>query len=149
MTLEQAEKNLIEELSFFESWEQKYQYLIDLAKELPQMKEKSDKFLIKGCQSQVWLLASLEKQKIILKADSDALLPKGIASLMVKIYSEKSPFEILKSKGDFISKIGFKEFLSPIRASGMLAMLAQIRVYAEVFARKLLLENPLSQEKIN
>ena len=140
MTLEQIEKELIGEINQLEDWQQRYQYLIDLGKELPTLKDRFDNFLIKGCQSQVWLMASLEQEKVILKADADALLPKGIAAIMVKIYSERSPFEIIKSKGDFISKIGFGEFLSPTRANGMLAMLHQIKIYGEIFSRKLVLD---------
>lgn len=134
--LDQDEKELIEELDALEGWEERYQYLIDMGRELAPLKNPHHKWLIKGCQSKVWLIAKLEEGKLILEADADALLPKGIAALMLRLYSGKYPLDIVNSRGDFISKIGFHEFLSPIRANGMLAMLKQIKIYAQVFLAK-------------
>lgn len=97
------------------------------------------KFLIQGCQSQVWIKASLSKNnKIILNADSDALIPKGLIALILKIYSNTNPIEIINYNDNFIYKIGLNEFLSPIRANGMLLMLKQIKLYAIIFNKILI-----------
>lgn len=143
MELLKKEYNIIQSFSILNGWEEKYEYLITLGKELPQF---SDKYktvnnLIRGCQSQVWLYAYIKNNFLILNADSDALIPKGIAALMIKIYSEVSPIEVIKSNPLFISKIGFQEFLSPIRANGILLMYKQIKLYAIAFTKKHLMSN--------
>lgn len=138
MELQKSEEKIIEKFKLFEGWEERYEYLIELGKQLPKISEKDrSKFkLIQGCQSQVWLNAYLKKNQVILQADSDAILPKGIAALIIQVYSGMSPKEIIKSKATFISKIGFKEFLSSIRSNGMLSMIKQVKFYAMAFEIK-------------
>lgn len=132
MTIQDIQKEIINEFSFFEDWQQKYEYLIELGKSLqslPETEKTSDR-LIKGCQSQVWLKANMDGDKIIFEADSDAILPKGIAALLVRLYSGQKPEEILASDEKFLHEIGLQEFLSPTRANGTLAMIKQIKLYA-------------------
>lgn len=138
MELSKKEYNIINTFSNFNGWEEKYEYLINLGKELPKIPNeyKTENKLIKGCQSKVWLNADIKNNFLILNADSDALIPKGIAALMIKIYSGTSPMEIINSQAIFITEIGFKEFLSPIRANGILLMIKQIKLYAIAFAKK-------------
>ena len=113
--------------------------MIELGKELESLKpeNKSDEKIIKGCQSTVWLDAWLEGDKLFFKADSDAILPKGLAALLVRIYSNQTPEDILNSDTDFIEKIGLQEFLSPTRANGLLAMIKQFKFYAIAFRSKI------------
>ncbi|TDL99810.1 MAG: Fe-S metabolism protein SufE [Flavobacteriaceae bacterium] len=138
MTIQEIQDQIIEEFSFFESWEERYQYLIDLGKELDQNNEmeKTDAKLIVGCQSRVWLEAKIEGENLVFTADSDAILPKGIAALLVRIYNNQPPKEILLSNTDFIEKIKLQEFLSPTRANGLLAMIKQFKFYAIAFESK-------------
>lgn len=138
MTIEEIQNEIIEEFSFFENWEERYEYLIALGKGLksfPNDKKSEDK-IIKGCQSTVWLDAKKEGEKVILEADSDAILPKGMAALLVRMYSHQKPMDILSSNTDFIEKIGLQEFLSPNRANGLLAMIKQIKFYAIAYNAK-------------
>lgn len=138
MTIEEIQNEIIEEFSFFENWEERYEYLIALGKSLkpfPNDKKSEDK-IIKGCQSTVWLDAKKEEDEIILDADSDAILPKGMAALLVRMYSHQKPIDILSSNTDFIEKIGLQEFLSPNRANGLLAMIKQIKFYAIAYNAK-------------
>ncbi|WP_185862620.1 SufE family protein [Blattabacterium cuenoti] len=139
MTLQDREERIKKEFYFLKNWEEKYEYLIDLGRKLP---KKSDKFrsedkLIYGCQSKVWLDAKLKEKLVFFDADSDALLPKGMAALMISVYSGNSPFEIVSSKANFIYEIGFQTFLSPIRANGILLFLKKIKLYAIAFNAKL------------
>lgn len=138
MTLKEKQLEIVEEFAFLEDWEQKYEYIIDLGKELKGLPEdkKTDGNLIKGCQSQVWIDASFEDGKLYFDADSDGILPKGIISLLVSIYSGHTTQEILDSDFDFISQIGLQEFLSPSRANGLMAMTKQIKFYAVAFQLK-------------
>ena len=135
---EEKQQEIIEEFEFLDDWEQKYEYIIDLGKELKGLPEekKSEENLIKGCQSKVWLDAEFRDGKLFFNADSDGILPKGIVSLLVRIYSGHSTQEILDSDFDFISKIGLQEFLSPSRANGLMAMTKQIKFYAVAFQLK-------------
>lgn len=138
MTIQEIQNEIIEEFSFFDDWEQRYEYLIELGKDLKPLSEKNktnDK-VIKGCQSTVWLDARMEDDKIFFDADSDAILPKGLAALLVRIYNGQKPQAILESKTDFIHAIGLQEFLSPTRANGLLAMIKQFKFYAIAFQSK-------------
>ena len=138
MSIKEKQQELIDDFAFFSDWEQKYEYIIDLGKELkglPEEKKKED-ILIKGCQSQVWLDAELRDGKIFFLADSDGILPKGIISLLVGVYSGHTAEEILDSDFDFISKIGLQEFLSPSRANGLASMIKQIKFYAVAYQLK-------------
>lgn len=138
MTIEEIQNEIIEEFSFFEDWEERYEYLIELGKSLKSLpdEKKSDDKIIKGCQSTVWLDAKMEGDKIVFEADSDAILPKGLAALLVRIYNHQNPKAILNSDTEFIEKIGLQEFLSPTRANGLLAMIKQFKFYAIAFQAK-------------
>lgn len=138
MGIKEKQQKLIDDFAFLSDWEQKYEYIIDLGKELkglPEEKKKED-ILIKGCQSQVWLDAELRDGKIFFLADSDGILPKGIISLLVGVYSGHTAEEILAADFDFISKIGLQEFLSPSRANGLASMIKQIKFYAVAYQIK-------------
>ncbi len=138
MTIQQIQEQIIDEFSMFDTWEERYEYLIELGKTIEPIDEeyRKDENLIKGCQSKVWLQAEMKEGKLYFKADSDALLPKGIASLLVRMYSGHSPIDILDSSTDFIQKIGLQEFLSPTRANGLLSMIKQIKLYAVVMQKR-------------
>lgn len=138
MTIQEIQEEIIDEFSFFENWEERYEYLIELGKSLkpfPEDKKSEDK-IIKGCQSTVWLDAKMEGDKIVFEADSDAILPKGLAALLVRMYSHQTPEDILNSEAKFIEEIGLQEFLSPTRANGLLAMIKQFKFYAIAFRAK-------------
>ncbi len=138
MTIKEKQQEIVSEFDFLEDWEQKYEYIIDLGKELKGIPEdqKKEENLIKGCQSKVWLNAEFKDGKLVFNADSDGILPKGIVSLLVSIYSGHSTQEILDSDFNFISEIGLQEFLSPSRANGLMAMTQQIKFYAVAFQLK-------------
>ena len=138
MTIKEKQDEIVEEFAFLEDWEQKYEYIIDLGKQLPPLSDevKTDENLIKGCQSKVWIDVKYEDGKLNFLADSDGILPKGIVSLLVSIYSGHTTDEILSSDFDFISQIGLQEFLSPSRANGLMAMTKQIKFYAVAYQMK-------------
>lgn len=133
MTLLEAENSIIEEFSMYEEWLDKYEYLIELGKSLKDFPEsaKIEDKLIKGCQSRVWLDYRIENGKVIFNADSDAIITKGIISLLIGIYSGRTPEEILSSDFSVVEKIGLKENLSPTRANGLVSMIAKIREIAK------------------
>ena len=133
MTLKEAENAIVEEFSMYDEWLDKYEYLIELGKALKDYPEdaKTEDRLIKGCQSRVWLDYSVEDGKIIFNADSDAIITKGIISLLTGIYSGRTPQEILSSDFSVVEKIGLKENLSPTRANGLVSMIAKIREVAK------------------
>jgi cysteine desulfuration protein SufE len=116
----------------FDDWMDRYEYIIDLGKSLPIIDNqyKLDENLIKGCQSKVWLFSELENETIKYTADSDAILTKGIAALLLRVYSGQKPNDILTAETNFIDKIGLKEHLSPTRANGLVSMVKQIKMYA-------------------
>ena len=132
ITLEEAEKDVVETFSMYEEWLDKYEYLIDLGKNLEPYPEekKTDDRLIKGCQSRVWLDYRMEEGRLYFNADSDAIITKGIISLRMGIYSGRTPQEIAGSDFSFIEKIGLKENLSPTRANGLASMIATIKTAA-------------------
>lgn len=134
-TINELQDEIIEEFNGFDDWMDKYQLLIDLGNEQEELdaKYKTDDNLIDGCQSRVWLQADLVDGKIIFQAESDALIVKGIISLLIKVISGHTPDEILNSDLYFIEKIGLKEHLSPTRSNGLLAMVKQMRMYALAF----------------
>lgn len=138
MTISEIQQGLINEFNLFDSWEQRYEYVIELGKSLPEMpeKDKTQDKLIKGCQSQVWLTTCSENGKLFFEADSDAILPRGIAAMLVRIYSGQPIEDILKSDENFIEEIGLQEFLTPTRANGLLAMIKQIKYYAIAYSAK-------------
>ena len=132
MTINEIQDELIEDFSFFDDWMAKYEYIIQLGKELPLIDErfKQDEYLIKGCQSKVWLHAGHEAGKVVFTADSDAIITKGLVALMVKVLSGHTPREIVASDLYFIDQIGLQEHLSPTRANGLLSMVKQMKLYA-------------------
>ena len=119
----------------FDDWMDRYEYMIDLGKSMPLIDEqyKKDENLIKGCQSKVWLHAELANDKVIYTADSDAIITKGIVSILIRTFTNQSPTEILNANTDFVDEIGLKEHLSPTRANGLVSMIKEIKMYAIAF----------------
>jgi len=137
MTINEVQQDIIEEFSVFEDWMDKYGYLIELGNELKDLdpKDKTDQYLIKGCQSRVWLLSDFVDDKIIFRGESDAVIVKGLVALLLRVVSNRSPQEILNNDLFFIDEIGLKQHLSPTRSNGLLAMVKQIRLYAVAYNR--------------
>jgi cysteine desulfuration protein SufE len=140
ISLEEAEQEIIEEFENFDDWMDKYNYIIELGKELPLIDEqyKTPQYLITGCQSQVWLHASEENGKIIFTADSDAIITKGIINLLIRVLSNRTFKEIMDAPLNYIDKIGLKDHLSPTRSNGLLSMIKQMKMYAIAFQTKAL-----------
>ena len=138
MTINEAQKEVVEEFEDFTDWMDKYQMLIDLGNELDALndKYKNDSNLIDGCQSRVWLQCELVDGKLQFTADSDALIVKGIIALLIQVLSGHTPNEILDADLYFIDKIGLKDHLSPTRSNGLLAMIKQIKAYALAYSVK-------------
>ena len=132
MTIKEIQEEIIDEFSMFDDWMDRYEYIIELGKSLPIINEeyKLDENLIKGCQSKVWLFSELENDTVKYTADSDAILTKGIAALLLRVYSGQKPEDILTAETKFIDEIGLKEHLSPTRANGLVSMVKQIKMYA-------------------
>lgn len=139
MTLEKVQDEIIDEFSVFDQWMDRYGYLIELGKSVPAIdpKYKTDQYVIKGCQSRVWVNAELEDGIIKFTADSDAIITKGIIALLIRVLSGRTPDEIINSDLHFIDEIGLKENLSPTRANGLLAMIKQMKLYALAYKSKL------------
>ena len=137
MTISEKGQSLVEDFSYMEDWTEKYQYLIDLSKNLAPMepKFKVEENIIKGCQSKVWLKASFENELINFQADSDAIISKGIVAILLSVLNDRKPNEILNADLSFIDKIGLKEHLSPNRANGLSSMLKQIKFYALAYSK--------------
>ena len=136
--IKEIQDEIIDEFTGFDDWLDRYQLLIDLGSEqdpLPQ-EYKTDNNLIEGCQSRVWLQADVVDGKVIFRAESDALIVKGIVALLIKVYSGHTPDEILASEPYFVEAIGLKEHLSPTRSNGLVAMIKQMRLYALAFKAK-------------
>jgi len=138
MTMEQIEQEIIDEFSIFDNWMDKYEYIIELGRDLPLIDEKfkTDDFIIKGCQSRVWLQAEYTNDKLVLTADSDAIITKGIIALLIKVLNNQPVDAILSTKLNFIDKIGLTAHLSPTRANGLLGMIKQIKNFAMVYNLK-------------
>lgn len=136
MSIKEVEQQIVEEFCVFTDWLDKYEYLIDLGRSLPIIKDsgRDEKNLIKGCQSRVWLAADYLDGKIWFTADSDAIITKGIISLLVRVFSGRTPQEIIDADLNFIKEIGLEDNLSPARANGLLSMIKQIKFYAVAFA---------------
>ena len=135
MNIEDKKEEIIEEFSFFEDWDERFQYVIDLGKELPIIEEqyRTEDNIISGCQSKVWLHASLNDGKVEFTADSDAIITKGIIAILIRVFSNQAPADILNADLDFIDQIGLKSHLSPTRANGLVSMIKQIKMYALAF----------------
>jgi len=138
MTINKVQDIIIDEFSTFEDWMDKYNFLIDLGKELPLIdpKFKIKDYLIEGCQSKVWLHPEFNGQKITFTADSDALITRGIVALLIKVLSDRTPDEIISSNLYFIDRIGLRQNLSPTRSNGLLSMIRQIKLYALAYQVK-------------
>ena len=138
MTITEIQDEIIDEFSFFEDWEERYQYMIDLGKTLPLIdpEYKTEDNIIKGCQSKVWVHAEMNDNKVIFTADSDAIITKGIIAILLRVFSNQTPKNILNAETDFIDEIGLKDHLSPTRANGLVSMIKQIRIYALAFEAK-------------
>ncbi|MGA9269983.1 MAG: SufE family protein [Lutimonas sp.] len=132
MSIKDIQEEIIEEFDMFEDWMQRYEYIIESGKSLPKIEAeyKTDGSLIKGCQSQVWLHGDFTDGKLSFTADSDAILTKGIIALLLRVYSDQNPKDILDAEPFFIDQIGLKEHLSPTRANGLLSMVKQIKLLA-------------------
>lgn len=137
-TQDPVQEEIIEEFSIFDEWLDKYNYLIELSKTLPGIDEKhrTDQYLIKGCQSRVWLDAGMKEGKVYFTADSDAIITKGIIALLIRVLNGRTPQEILDTDLYFIDRIGLKENLSPTRANGLVSMVKQMRLYALAYNAK-------------
>ena len=138
MNIQEIEAQIIEEFEMFEDWQDRYGYIIELGKSLPVIDDtyKTQQYLISGCQSQVWLHASYNNGLVEFRADSDAIITKGIVALLVRVLSHQKPDAILEAPLDFIEKIALKEHLSPTRSNGLLSMIKQMKLYAVVFKNK-------------
>lgn len=134
----EVENEIVDEFSAFEDWMDKYEYIIELGKSVPVIDEcqKTEANLIKGCQSRVWLSSEFRDGRIFFAADSDAIITKGIISLLVRVYNGRRPDEILSSDFSFVEKIGLKDNLSPTRANGLVSMIRQIKNYAVAYSAK-------------
>jgi len=138
MSISEKQSALIDEFGFLQDWTEKYEHIISIGKQLPELdsKYKTDENLIKGCQSRVWLHASLENNKVIFQADSDAIITKGLVGLILRLFSGHRPQEILDADLTFIDQIGLKQHLSPTRSNGLLSMVKQLKFYALAYSVK-------------
>jgi cysteine desulfuration protein SufE len=138
MTIKEIQNEIVDEFSMFDDWMQRYEYIIELGKNLPLIKEefKTDNNLIKGCQSKVWLQGEENEDKIVFTADSDAILTKGIIAILIRTFSNQKAIDILNAEMDFIDDIGLKEHLSPTRANGLVSMIKNIKMHALAFDAK-------------
>ncbi|MFH2141708.1 MAG: SufE family protein [Bacteroidota bacterium] len=138
MTINQIQDQIIEEFSVFEDWMDRYSYLIELGKDLVPIddNDKTDDYLIRGCQSQVWLNAKYDNGNVIFFADSDAIITKGMISLLIRVFSGQTIKEIIDSELYFVKEIGLDQHLSPTRANGLLSMIKQMKMYALAYSAK-------------
>ena len=136
MTIKEAQEKLIKEFNEYMDWEDKYAAIIKMGKEMPPFPEeyRIEKNKIHGCQSQVWMNARLDGDKVIIEAESDAMIVKGLIAMLIKVYSNQSPKEILNNPPDFVKQIGIDSHLSPTRKNRLGAMLKQIQMYALAFS---------------
>jgi len=137
-TIEEIEKEIIEEFSLFDSWDDKYEYIIDLGKKLPPLGDqfKKDENKVRGCQSTVWLVADYTDGKIYYKAESDAVIVKGLISMLIRVLSGQQPDDIVNAKLNFIREIGMMSHLAQTRSNGLLAMVKQMKNYALAYKLK-------------
>ncbi|MFV7236429.1 MULTISPECIES: SufE family protein [Flavobacterium] len=138
MKIKDIQEEIVDEFSMFDDWMERYEYIIELGKNLPLIKEefKTENNLIKGCQSKVWLQGEKKDDKIVFTADSDAILTKGIIAILIRTFSNQKASDILEADMSFIDEIGLKEHLSPTRANGLVSMIKNIKMYALAFNTK-------------
>jgi cysteine desulfuration protein SufE len=136
--LSEIENEIVEEFGFFDNWEAKYEYLIDLGKKLNDFPEeqRKDENKVSGCQSSVWLVADTNNGSLTFKADSDSTIVKGLIALLIRVLSGQSPDDIVNAKLEFIDKIGLKQHLAQTRANGLAAMIKQMKIYALAYKAK-------------
>ena len=134
-SIKDIQEEIKEEFMQFEDWMERYEYMIDLGRSLPLIDEtyKTDEYIIKGCQSKVWVYAELKDDKLVFTADSDAIITKGIIAILIRAFSNQHPSDIMNAETGFIDEIGLKEHLSPTRANGLVSMIKQIKLYALAF----------------
>ena len=134
-TINEIEQEIISEFEMFDTWMDKYEYIIELGKSLPLIDEKfkTDDYKVSGCQSQLWVKADKENDSIVFSADSDAIISKGLISLLIRVLSNQKPEDIVNAKLEFLDKIGMKEHLSPNRANGLQAMIVRMKRFAEAY----------------
>jgi len=139
MGIKEIQEEIVDEFAMFEDWMQRYEYMIELGKSLPLIdgKYKTDDNIIKGCQSKVWVHAELEGDKLVFTADSDAIITKGIIAILIRVFSNQKPRDIIDANTDFIDEIGLKEHLSPTRANGLVSMVKQLKLYAIAYQTQL------------
>ena len=139
MTIKEIQEEIIEEFSMFDDWEERYQYMIDLGKTLPLIDEqyKTESNIIKGCQSKVWVHAEMNDDKVVFTADSEAIITKGIIAILIRVFSDQHPKDIIDADTSFIDEIGLKEHLSPTRANGLVSMIKQLKMYAIAYQTQL------------
>ena len=137
-TTAEVERELVDEFALFDSWDDKYEYIIDMGKKLPRLEDvyKKEENKIKGCQSTVWLVAEESDGRIWFKADSDAMIVKGLVSMLIRVFSGRRPDEIIEDKLDFIREIGMTSHLAQTRSNGLLSMVKQIKNYALAYKLK-------------
>ena len=135
MTIKEIQDSIVEEFSMFDDWMDRYSMLIEMGKDCPMIdaQYRNDNYLINGCQSRVWLHAKMEDGNVYFSADSDAVITKGIINLLIKVLSGQTPKDIVEADMSFLDEIGLKEHLSPTRSNGLLSMVKQMMLYAEVF----------------
>ena len=135
MTIQEIQEEIVDEFSMFDDWMERYEYIIELGKSLPLINEdfKTEENIIKGCQSKVWVHGEEHNGNIVFTADSDAILTKGIIAILIRVFSNQNPQNILDANTDFRDEIGLKEHLSPTRANGLVSMIKQIKMYALAF----------------
>ena len=138
MTIKEIQDSIVEEFSMFDDWMDRYSMLIEMGKDCPiiDAQYRNDNYLINGCQSRVWLHAKMEDGKVYFSADSDAVITKGIINLLIKVLSGQTPKDIVEADMSFLDEIGLREHLSPTRSNGLLSMVKQMMLYAEVFNNK-------------
>jgi cysteine desulfuration protein SufE len=138
MKIKEIQNEIVDEFSMFDDWMERYEYIIELGKKLPLIKDeyKTESNIIKGCQSKVWLQGEQTDDTIIFTADSDAILTKGIIAILIRTFSNQKASDILNAEMDFIDEIGLKEHLSPTRANGLVSMIKNIKMYALAFDHK-------------
>lgn len=139
MNIAEQQAEIVAEFALFDDWMQRYEYMIELGKSLPLItpEYKTDDHIIKGCQSKVWVHAELAEDKIVFTADSDAIITKGIIAILIRVFSNQHPKDILAADTAFIDEIGLKEHLSPTRANGLVSMVKQLKMYALAYQTQL------------
>ncbi len=139
LSIAEIQEEIIDEFAMFDDWMQRYEYMISLGKSLPLIDEeyKKDDYLIKGCQSKVWVHAALKGDKLVFTADSDAIITKGIIAILIRVFNHQKPEDIINADTQFIDDLGLKEHLSPTRANGLVSMIKQIKLYAVAYQTQL------------